>query len=215
MPRIFPVMRFSSPITRTSRIRPTKLGRAVLIFLVALAAGGCSSGNKPLAAPRLFTARQLTTRILPAPNGYEVDPTPHASGVITRALFDQFGGVRSPSKFGFVAGFKQNYLNTGTEEGLIITVIEFKSSRDTSAYFAQTRPSTLSFAGAKLEPFPRVPGAFEAVGTKPYNHGYYHAIVDTANNFYFQIAYAIPEPGSAPIELGSWAGLEYTVLKHS
>ena len=106
-------------------------------------------------------------------------------------------------------------MNTGTGEGLIVTVMEFKSSKDASAYFAQTRPSTLSYAGATLKPFPRIPGAFAAEGTKPYNHGYYHAIVDTANNFYFQIAYATPEPSSAPIELGSWAGLEYTVLKHS
>jgi hypothetical protein len=204
----------ATPSTRTSRIRPTKLGGAVLVFLVALAAAACSSGQN-LTAPRLLTARQLTTRILPAPYGYEVDPTPHASGAITRALFDQFGGVRSPSKLGFVAGFKQNYLNPGTEEGLIVTVIEFTSSRDASTYFAQTRPSTLSYAGATLKPFLGFPGAFEAAGTKPYNHGYYHAIVDTANNFYFQVAYAAPEQSSAPVELGSWAGLEYTVLKRS
>jgi hypothetical protein len=200
--------------TRTSRVWPTKLGGAVLVFLVALAAAACSSGQD-LTAPRLLTARQLTTRILPAPYDYEVDPTPHASGAITRALFDQFGGVRSPSKLGFVAGFKQNYLNPSTDEGLIVTVIEFKSSRDASAYFAQTRPSTLSYARATLKPFIGVPGAFEAAGTKPYNHGYYHAIVDTAKNFYFQVAYATPESSSAPVELGSWAGLEYTVLKRS
>jgi hypothetical protein len=191
------------------------LGGAVLIFLVALAAAACDSGHKLPNAPALLTARQLTTRILPAPYGYEIDPTPHASGAITRALFDQFGGVRSPSKLGFVAGFKQNYVNSDTDEGLIVTVIEFRSSRDASAYFAQTRPSTLSFAGATLKPFPRIPGAFAAEGAKPYNHGYYHAIVDTANNFYFQVAYATPEPSSAPVELGRWADLEYTVLKHS
>ncbi|MGO9558890.1 MAG: hypothetical protein ACLPQS_08040 [Acidimicrobiales bacterium] len=183
----------------------------MLIFLLPLAAAACSSDT----GPRLLTARQLTTKILPAPDGYEVDPTPHASGAITRALFDQFGGVGSPSKLGFVVGFKQSYLNPGTEEALIVTVIEFMSSRDASTYFAQTRPSTLSYAGATLQPFPGVPGAFEADGTKPYNHGYYHAIVDTANNFYFQIAYAAPESTSAPVELGSWAGLEYTVLKRS
>ncbi|MGP8182155.1 MAG: hypothetical protein ACLP1E_15490 [Acidimicrobiales bacterium] len=156
----------------------------------------------------------MTTRVLPAPYGYQIDPTPHASGAITQALFDQFGGVRSPSKFGFVAGFKQNYVNPSTGEGLIVTVMEFKSSRDASAYFNQTRPNTLSYAGATLKPFPRIPGAFAAEGTKPYNRGYYHAIVDTADNFYFQVAYATPEPSSAPVELGSWAGLEYTVLKH-
>ena len=165
--------------------------------------------------PGLLTARQLTTRVLPAPYGYQVDPTPHASGAITPALFDQFGGVRSPSESGFAAGFKQNYVNPSTGEGLIVTVMEFRSSKDASAYFAQTRPSTLSYAGARLEPFTRIPGAFAAEGTKPYNHGYYHAIIDTANNFYFQIAYATPEPSQAPIELGSWAALEYTVLKHS
>jgi len=205
----------ATPTTRTSRIRPTKLGGAVLIFLAALAAAACSSGHKPPTGPALLTARQLTTRILPAPDGYEIDPTPHASGAITRALFDQFGGVRSPAKLGFVAGFKQNYLNPGTDEGLIVTVIEFRSSKDASAYFTQTRPSTLSYAGATLKRFPGVPGAFEAEGTKPYNHGYYHAIVDTANNFYFQVAYVSPEPSPAPVELGPWAGLECTVLKRS
>jgi hypothetical protein len=201
--------------SRTDGVRPTKLRRTVLIFLVAFAVAACSSGPKLSAAPVLLTAHQLTTRILPAPNGYEIDPTPHASGVITRALFDQFGGVRSPSKLGFVTGFRQNYVDSDTEEGLIITVIEFRSSRDASSYFAQTRPSTLSFAGAKLKQFHAIPGAFEAEGTKPYNSGYYHAIIDTANNFYFQIAYASPEPSSAPVELGPWASLEYTVLKRS
>ncbi|MGA2529080.1 MAG: hypothetical protein ABSG36_07950 [Acidimicrobiales bacterium] len=197
---------------RTSRIRPTKLGHAVLIFLVALAATACSSGPT---ATALLTARQLTTRILPAPSGYDIDPTPHASGAMSQALFDQFGGVRSPTKLGFVTGFRQSYLNTGTNEALIVTVIEFKSSRGASAYFTQTRPSTLSYAGATLRPFHSVPGSFEADGTKPYNHGYYHAIFGTANNFYFQVAYATPETSAAPVELRSWAGLEYRVLKHS
>lgn len=202
----------ATPSTRTSRFRPTKLRGAVLILLVALAAGACNSGPT---GPRLLTTRQLTTRILPAPYGYEIDPTPHASGAITPALFDQFGGVRSPSKLGFVAGFKQNYVNPDTGEGLIVTVIEFKSSRDASTYFAQTRPSTLSYAGATLKPFRGFPGAFEAEGTKPYNQGYYHAIIGTANNFYFQVAYAAPEPSSAPVELGAWATLEYGVLKRN
>jgi hypothetical protein len=197
----------------TSRVWPTKLGRAVLIVLVALATAACDSGHKT--GPSLLTVHQLTTRILPAPYGYEIDPTPNASGAITQALFNQYGGAGSPSKLGFVAGFKQSYVNPGPDEALIVTVIEFKSSSDASAYFAQTRPNTLSYAAATLKPFPRVPGAFEAEGTKPYNHGYYHAIVDTASNFYFQIAYATPERSSAPVELGSWAGLEYTVLKKS
>ena len=210
----------STPTAGTSSIWPTKLGRAVLILLLALAAAACGSGYaQPTAparptAPALLTAHQLTTRILPAPYGYEIDPTPHASGAMTQALFDRYGGVRSPSKLGFVAGFKQSYLNTGTEEGLIVTVIEFKSSREANAYLAQTRPSTLSYAGATLKPFQGVPGAFEAVGTKPYNDGYYYAIVDTANNFYFQVAYASPEPSSAPVELGQWTDLQYKVLKY-
>ena len=161
----------------------------------------------------MLTARQLTTRILPAPYGFKVDPTPNASGAITPALFDQFGGSRSPSTSGFVAGFKQNYVNPGTHEALIVTVIEFKTSADATAYFAQTRPSTLRYAGATLKAFHAIPGAYTATGTKAYNHGYYHAIVGTSNNFYYQIAYAAPEPTSAPVELGTWAGLEYTVLK--
>lgn len=199
--------------TPTSRTPRTTRGSAVLIFLVALVAAACGSGQALPKSPALLTARQLTARILPAPDGYEIDPTPHASGAITSALFDQFGGVRSPSKLGFVAGFKQNYVNATTGEGLVVTVIEFRSSQDASAYLAQTRPSTLSYAGATVKRFPNVPGAFEANGTKAYNHGYYHAIVDTANNFYFQIAYATPEPSSAPVELGEWASVEYHVLK--
>ena len=206
--------RDATATTRTSRTRPTKVRGAVLVFLVALTATACSSGHALVTAPPLLTAHQLTTRILPAPNGYQIDPTPHASGVMSRALFDEFGGVRSPSKLGFVTGFRQSYLNPSTEEALIVTVIEFKASRDASTYFAQTSPSTLSYAAATIKPFRSVPGAFEAEGTKPYNHGYYHAIFDTANNFYFQVAYATPAPAAAPIELGSWAGLEYRVLKY-
>jgi hypothetical protein len=203
---------------RRSRSRSTKAG-ALLLLLVAMSTAACSSGptstGTTTTAPRLFTAPQLTTRILPAPDGYEIDPTPGASGAMTRALFDQFGGVRSPATLGFVAGFKQNYVNTTTDEGLIVTVIEFKTSEGARAYFAETRPTTLSYAGAVLKPFSSIPGAFEANGTKAYDHGYYHAIVDTANNFYFQVVYATPEPSPAPVELGPWANLEYTVLEAS
>lgn len=213
--KVAPIVPASPGITSTARAtqsRPTRLRSAVAILLVAIAAAACSSGQ---AGPRLLTTRQLTTRILPAPYGYEIDPTPHASGVMTVALFDEFGGVRSPSKLGFVAGFKQSYLNSSTDEALIVTVIEFKSTKDATAYFDQTRPSTLSYAAATITPFHSVPGAFEAEGKKAYNHGYYTAIFDADNNFYFQIAYAVPEQSSPPVELGSWAALEYAVLKKS
>jgi hypothetical protein len=212
-----PTSLYATQSTRSGP-HPTKLGVAVLMALLALAAAGCGSSGSShttTTAPRLFTASQLTTRILPAPDGYQVDPTPDASGAITPALFDQFGGVRSPSTLGFVTGFKQNYVNPSTGEGLIVTVLEFKSAGDASTYFTQTRPSTLSYAGATIKPFPTVPGAFEADGTKAYNDGYYHAIVDAINNFYFQVAYATPQPAPAPTELGPWAGLEYTVLRAS
>lgn len=189
--------------------------RALLILLVALVGAACSSAHKSAAAPSLLTAQQLTTRILPGPYGYEVDPTPTASGAMSRALFDEFGGVRSPSKLGFVAGFKQSYVNPDTGEALIVTVIEFKSPSDAGTYFSHTRPMTLSYAKATVKPFAGIPGAFEAVGTKSYNHGYYHAIVDTANNFYFQVAYATPERAPVPVEFGYWGGLEYAVLKRS
>lgn len=184
-------------------------GIGVLTLLVALVTAACSSGHKPL------TASQLTTRILPAPYGFVIDPTPGASGAMSQAIFDQFGGVQSPSKLGFVTGFKQNYVNNSTGEGLIVTVIEFKSSKDAGAYLAQTRPSTLSYAGATVKPLPSLPGAFVADGTKAYHDGYFHAVVGTAQKFYFQIAYESPAPSQAPVELSSWAQLEYNVLKAS
>jgi hypothetical protein len=187
-----------------------RFGLGFLVLFVALAAAACSSGGH-----KTLTAAQLTTRILPAPYGYVVDPTPNASGAISPAVFEQYGGAQSSSKLGFVTGFKQNYINNSTYEGLIVTVMEFKSSKDASAYLTQTKPSTLSFAGATIKPFPSVPGAFVADGTKAYNGGYYHAVVDTANRFYFQVAYESPEPSAAPVELPTWAKLEYDVLKAS
>jgi hypothetical protein len=192
---------------------------AVPVLLVALATAACTSGHAAAAptttAPRLFTAPQLTQRILPAPSGYQIDPTPHSSGAVTKALFDQFGGVRSPTTLGFVAGFKQSYVNPATSEGLIVTVLEFETSADADGYFSETRSSTLSYARATLAAFSSLPGAIEAAGTKAYNNGYYHAIVDTVNNFYFQVAYASPAAGPAPVELGPWSELQYTVLKAS
>ena len=95
-----PIVHISLHSTSSSKTWLTNLGAAVLTFVVALTAAACSSGHTLPKGPKLFTARQLTTRVLPAPYGYKVDPTPHASGAITRALFDQYGGVRSPSKFG-------------------------------------------------------------------------------------------------------------------
>jgi hypothetical protein len=181
-----------------------------MLLTVSLAAG-CSSTH-PQARANL-TAPQLAARIIPAPGGYKVDPTPHARGAMSPALFSQFGGAGSAAQLGFVAGFKQNYVDYGTQEGIAVTVIEFSSPQDAGAYLQQTVPKTLNYAAATYKPFTQVPDAVQADGTKAYGGEYSHAVVAATRNFYYQLLYVNAAPSPAPQEFYTWAKDQWALLQ--
>ncbi len=191
-------------------MRRRKLGAGTLALLSSLALfAGCSS-HKPTAQQ---AGEQLSGRVMAAPSGYSVDTTPGATGAISPEVFDKFGGVGTPSKIGFIAGFKQNYINSGTQEGIDVTILEFRSARDAGTYFNQTAPKTLSFAAATVKPYGPVPGAMEADGTRSYDGEYAHAVVMTNGKFYGQLAYFTTAPAPTPIEFTGWAKVQYTKLQ--
>jgi hypothetical protein len=174
---------------------------------VSLVAACSSSGAKTL------TALELPGKILPAPNSFAVDTTPGENGQLTPRQFTQFGGGDAAAKAGFVAGFKQNYVDSGTEEGLSITLLEFSSSAQASAYYKATEYKTLSFAAPTYASLPKLAGAVEAAGTKPYNGNYVHGMADSTGRFYFQMAYADPNTASVPAEFPIWAAAQWELLQ--
>jgi hypothetical protein len=191
---------------RVTRRRLTAASGALLAGCVLLAAS-CSSG------PKQLSGTQLAAKVIPAPYGYQVDGTKNASGYITPDVFDQFGGFGSPSKVGFVAGFKQNYVDYDSEEGISVTVLEFQSRNSATSYLSETANDTLSFASATHKPFHQIPGAVEADGTKPYGGEYSHGVVMTAGRFYIQLVYVTSEPATPPIEFANWAKAQYQMLE--
>jgi len=189
------------------RRRRILAGFAAALGGVGLIAGCSSSG------PKALSAAQLTTKILPAPSGFAVDTTPGESGQLTPQLFSQFGGGDASSTAGFVAGFKQNYINSGTEEGLSITLLEFSSPAKASDYYKATEYKTLSFAAPTYGPLPKLAGAVEATGTKPYDGNFVRGMADSTGRFYFQIVYADPNSSEVPVEFPIWAAAQWELLQ--
>jgi hypothetical protein len=139
--------------------------------------------------------------------------TAGASGAITPAVFSQFGGSESAAKTGFVAGFKQNYIDDATQEGVVVTVLEFKSAGAAQSYLKRTEYQTLSYAGATYKPFTQVPGAVEADGTRQYSGEYAHCVVAATNQYYYQVVYAATQPSGVPIEFYTWAKTQWALLQ--
>ena len=171
------------------------------------ALGGCGESQHTL------TARQLAVYVIDAPNGYTVDPTKGASGQITPQVFNQFGGSDHTSASGFIAGFRQNYVDSGTAEGLVATVLEFSSPAKASTYMAETAHQTLSFAAATYSPFGGLTGAVEASGTKTYNGNYVHGVSAATGRYYFQLVYESPDSNAVPIEFASWVKIQWAILQ--
>ena len=181
---------------------------AVLLSLV-LFGGACSSGGGSGSAR---AARKLAAKIIPAPTGYLVDTTPGAIGPVTPALFAQFGGVGSPRTTGFVIGYKGNYVNDATGEGISVTLLQFASANAAAAYLSQTASKTLAFAAATYKPYAEIPGATEADGTKAYGGEYAHGIVMVRGSYYALLVYVNEQSGPAPVEINRWAQSQYARL---
>jgi hypothetical protein len=189
----------------TKRLRGLAAASTLVLFVLA---SGCSSpGSAHL------SAAQLTTKIIPAPSGFEIDTTPGTSGQMSPEQFSQYGGDGPASKAGFVAGFKQNYVNTDTQEGISVTVLEFSSKSKAASYFKTTEYRTLSLAAPTYKPSAKLKGAIEASGTKPYGGNYVHGVADSAGDYYFQVVYADPYTADVPFEFSVWADIQWQLLQ--
>jgi hypothetical protein len=190
-------------------MRPKSLLAGLVATLTGIAViAGCSSSGT-----HTISAHDLATKVIPAPSGYAVDPTPGASGQITPDLFSQVGGVGTASRAGFVAGFKQNYVDSGTEEGIAVTVLEFSSKNDASDYFKATAYKTLSFAAPTYAPAQKLLGAIEASGTKSYEGNYVHGVADSTGRFDFQVVYENAITAAVPVEFSLWEDAEWELLQ--
>jgi len=182
-----------------------RLTKALAAVGVALGVAACGSSN-------VSRGEQLVKRIIPPPQGFTYYPSAGATGSISPAVFSQFGGEGSASKVQFLAGFRQNYANDQTLEGLTISVLEFSSTAAASSYFADTAHEALSYSAPKYRPYPAINGAVEVDGTKPYAGEYIHGVVMTRDRFCAIVVYVADGPGSPPIELSEWSRVQYELL---
>jgi hypothetical protein len=147
-----------------------------------------------------------------APASFYADTTPGANGQITPALFSTFGGVKLSSNAGFVAGFKGNYVNTSSTEGISITIIEFKSAAAAATYFRGTANQALSYTAPRYSAYPNISGAVLIDGTRPYGGDYDHGVVMTRGKYYTLFVYATIAPASVPVEFPYWVRTQYSHL---
>jgi hypothetical protein len=175
--------------------------------LAALGACSSSASNAPTAA-----GRALAKKVVPPPSGYVVDATPGANGQITPAVFATFGGARGPSSYGYVAGFKGNYVDRSTSEGISVTILQFKNATGANSYLKTTATRTLSFVAPTYAPYPPIPGAIAIDGTKVSSGNYDHAVAMARGRFYALFVYATTAPAPAPLEFAYWVKDQYTRL---
>lgn len=183
-----------------------RVAAAVAIATLIGACGSATSKSSPA------VGRKLASRVIQAPSGYSIDTTPGANGQITAAFFAQFGGFKSPSDSGFVAGFKGNYVNNNTGEGISVTILQFKSSAAAHAYLNATGKKTLSFAAPTYAAFQPIPGAIRADATKVYAGDFDHAVAMARGNYYALFLYATTAPAPAPVEFRAWVDTQYSRL---
>jgi hypothetical protein len=182
--------------------------RVATALLAVAMVTACGAGNID-SGP---AAKKLAARIINAPRGYTIDTTPGANGQINRSLFATFAGIDNATKADFVAGFKGNYINIDTQEGISVEILQFKSSAAASAYLRATATKTLSFAAATYSPYPDIPGATRVEGTRAYAGAYDHAVVMVRGKLYSLFVYATNGPSQEPIEFPGWVEAQYAKL---
>jgi hypothetical protein len=156
---------------------------------------------------------KLAAQIIPAPYGYQVDPSSSdVQGVITPAVFDGFGGVGSPKSSGFVAGFRESYVDYSTEEGLSITLLTFKNASDAMRYLKESLPKTLEYTSPTTKAFTPIPTGIELSGTKAYGGDYLHGMVMVHAKTYAQVVYATSVSAPVPIEFYTWTKVQYDLI---
>ena len=146
--------------------------------------------------------------------GYQEDATVGATGSITPEAFSSVGGGGSAASAGFVAGYRDNYVNNSTNEALTITIVQFKSASDASSYLHRTVGQTLKGSAPTRQPFAPIPGATEIKATKAYSGEWEYGVVMAHGVYYASVVYVnLIQMASLPLQFNQWATVQYVNLK--
>lgn len=157
-------------------------------------------------------SHDLASVVISAPSGYGLDASAGASGQILPGVFRQNAGVRAADAIGFRGGFRENYTDPTTNEGLAVTVLEFSTAHEVQRYFRDSLPKTLNYVAPHTKPFADIPGAVELDGTKLFNGETVYGVVMTRGSRYALITYAILAQTIPPVEFSTWAQSQYRKL---
>lgn len=163
--------------------------------------------------PAAVAGAQLHALMIRPEVGYREDPSAGATGSITPAAFASVGGAPPAENRTFISGFRDNYVNTSTSEGLTITIMRFKTSADAAGYLKTTAGETLTAWDPKVQPFRSVPGAIEYGATKPYDGEWAYGVVMTRGPYYASVVYAnVLQMTTLPVQFSQWATVQYVNL---
>jgi hypothetical protein len=198
---------------------PSLLACSILGIIVIAGCDGSThkAASKPTVSsttvdPSVTAGNRLLPKIITAPVGFSEDQTSGATGAVTPSIFSQYGGTETAAKSGFVAGYKQNYIDDFSSDGIAITLFEFKDTSEASSYFSTTASQTLKFAAATVTPLRVIPGAISVAGTKEYSGEYAHGIVFAKGPYYVSVIYVNVDAGAPPGELTLWAKDQWLML---
>jgi hypothetical protein len=191
---------------------------ASAVFL-AMSIGACSGGHEKASvtttttvSPAIAAGENLQSLIITAPVGFAEDQTSGADGAISPRVFSQFGGSKSASEAGFVAGYRENYVDGYSPDAVSVTLMKFDNAQSASAYFTTTGRKTLNFAAATVTPFSLIPGALSVAGTKEYAGEWANGIVFATGPYYVSVVYVNADQGAPPGELKQWAKTQWLML---
>ncbi len=204
------------------------------IAAAGAALSGCTSSGHPAAArgsgsattvagqeststtltPAEIAGSRLRGLLIKPEVGYQEDATVGATGSITPAAFTSLGGGGTAAQAGFVAGYRDNYVNNSTNEALTITIMQFKSGAGASSYLARTAGETLTGSAPIRRPFAPIPGATEITATKAYSGEWAYGVVMAHGVYYASVVYVnLQQMTSLPIQFDQWATVQYVNLR--
>jgi hypothetical protein len=159
-----------------------------------------------------LAGENLLPLIIQAPEGFQEDQTSGATGAVSPQVFTAYGGDRNAAEEGFVAGYKENYVDEVNPDAVVLTLFEFGTAAAATAYFSHTAPKTLSFARPSITPFKFIPGAISVVGTKPYGGNWQSGVVFATDRYYASVFWVQTAPGTAPVQLTTWSKAQWLKL---
>ena len=197
---------------RAASASPTTAARGATTAAAPAAKTTTTTVDPAAVDPAALAGSRLIPLIIKRPFGYRVDPAAGATGTITPAAFSRLGGTGSAAAAGYLTGYRQNYVDSQTAEGLTVTVMKFTSPAAATSYLASTAKETMSLVAPTVRSFAQVPGALELDGTRAYDGEYEHGVVMAHGAYYASVVYVTLQPVTLPMEFYDWAKVQYLNL---